>query len=84
VQERIEVDDDGLIQPVESMAFVLSEPRVGGDWVEQAGGQQRIHALGELQEDETNRMALGEQAIASSVRDAVDEALGPKLRQIVP
>jgi hypothetical protein len=31
VQERVEVGDDALIQPVESMAFLLSEMGIGGD-----------------------------------------------------
>jgi hypothetical protein len=31
VQERVEVGDDSLIQPVESMAFLLREAGIGGD-----------------------------------------------------
>ena len=77
-QERVEVGDDSLIQPVESMAFLLRETSIGGDWREQAGGERCVYAFEELQEDEADRVAVGEQAITSRVWDAFDEALRAK------
>ncbi len=42
------------------MAFLRGEPCVCGDRVEQAGGQWGVTPLEELQEDEADRLALGE------------------------
>jgi hypothetical protein len=75
VEEGVEVGDDALIQPVESMAFLFGETGIGGDWREEAGGERGVDAFEELQEDEADRIALGKEAIASRVRDAFDEAL---------
>ena len=47
------------------MAFLLSETGIGGDRREEAGGEWCVDAFEELQEDEADRIALGEQAIAS-------------------
>jgi hypothetical protein len=60
VQERVEVGDDALIQPVESMAFLLSETSIGGDRREEAGGERGVNAFEELQEDEADYIALRE------------------------
>ena len=79
MQERVEVGDDPLIQPVESMAFLLSEPGIGGDGREQAGGERSVYAFEELQEDEADRITLWKEAIASRVGNAFDEALRPEL-----
>jgi hypothetical protein len=37
-----------LIQSIESVAFVLSEARIGGDGREQAGAKRGVYAFEEL------------------------------------
>ena len=83
VQEFVEVVDKALVESIELVAFVLSESGVGSDGAEQASRERRIDALEELQEDDADRVALGEQAIASGVRHLLNEALGPELREVV-
>lgn len=60
VQECVEVVDKALVESIELVAFVLRESGVGSDGAEQARRQWGVHALEELQEDQTDPIALRE------------------------
>ena len=52
---------------------------VGLDGREEASGQRGVDAFEELQEDEADRVAVGEEPVAARVRQLFDQALGAKL-----
>ncbi len=56
---------------------------VGRDRTEKTGGERRINALEELQEEKADGVALGQQLIAARVRKLDDKAFGTKLGQVV-
>jgi hypothetical protein len=78
------VRDDSVIEPIEAVALLLREAGIGGDGGEQAGGQRSVDAFEELQEDEADRVALRQQAVAAAVWQTLDQAFGAELRQVVP
>ena len=56
LQERIEVDDDALIETVESMALFFREAAISGDGFQETRCQRRVDALEQFQEDEADRV----------------------------
>jgi hypothetical protein len=78
-QQEIEVVDDALIEPIERVALVRREPSVSRNGREQAGGERRVHALEELQEDEADAIAVWLEPVPPGVRDTGDESFGAQL-----
>jgi len=76
VNERVEVVDDALIEPVEWRSTLAAEFGVGRYWGKKAGSQRSVDAFEELQKDEADRVAVGEEPIAARVRQLFDETLG--------
>lgn len=57
------------------------EPRVGLDGREKAGGQRRVDTLEDFQEDEADPVAVGEEPVATGVRQLLDQALGAEFER---
>ena len=83
MNKRVEVIDDALIQAVELRSALAGEVGVGSDRREKAGCQRSVDAFEKLQEDETDRIAVGEELVAARVRQFLDETLGAQFRKIV-
>src|SRR5271166_2433472 len=83
VNERIEVIDDALIKAVELGSALVGELGVGSNRREKTGGQRGVDTLEKLEEDETDRIAVGEEPVAARVRQLFDETLGAQFREIV-
>src|SRR5208337_579635 len=79
VNERVEVVDDALIEPVEERSALAAQLGVGRDWGKKAGSQRSVDAFKELQKDEADRVAVGEDPIAARVWQLLDEALGAQI-----
>ena len=82
-EERIEVSDDPLIQPIEAMEFLFGQTRVRADGIEQTSSERRVDAFEEFQEEDAEAISLGHESVAPRVRDLFDEAFRAKRRQIV-
>ena len=83
LHEFVEIVDDALIQTVELRPVLAVERSVALDRREQAGSQRRVDALEELQEDEADRIALGQEPVAAGVRQLFDETFGAQFEPIV-
>ena len=78
VNEFVEIVDNALIEPVELRSALAFELGVRLDGREQAGSQRSIDALEELQEDEADRITVGEEPVATGMRQLLDQAFGTK------
>ena len=65
VDEGVEVIDDALVEAIELRSALAGKRGVGPHRRQQAGGQGSVDALEELQEDEADRIALGEEPVAA-------------------
>jgi hypothetical protein len=84
LNERIKTVDHPVIEPVELRSFFTVEPGIAAHGAEKACGQRRVNALEELQENEANRISLGQELVAAGVCDFGYEALGAQLGEVVP
>jgi hypothetical protein len=82
VDERVEVIPDALIEAVELRSALAGELGVGSDRREKTGGQRGVDALEKLEEDETDRIADGEEPVAARVRQLFKSASPSKLRWV--
>jgi hypothetical protein len=57
--ERVEVGGDALIQAVETVTLFFSECGVGRDRPKQTGGQGRVDALEEFEEEDAQAITVG-------------------------
>ena len=78
MNELVEIVDDALVEAVELRSVLAVEAGVGLDGREEAGSQRGVDAFEELKEDETDRVAVGEEPVAARVRQLFDKALGAK------
>jgi len=74
--KRVEVIDDTLIEAVELRSFLLVDAGIRADGAEEAGGQWRVDAFEQLQEDETDRVTLWEELVAAGVGKLGDQPFG--------
>ena len=72
VPNDVEVGDDSLMEPIESVSPFFRERGVGGP--QQPGGEKGIDPLEQLEEQDTDPVALREQAVATQVLDVLDQA----------
>ena len=77
--EGVEVIEDALIEAIELRSLLLIDPGIGADRAEKAGGERRIDAFEQLQEDQTDRVSVGEELIAARVGELGDEPFGAEL-----
>ena len=82
-QEMVEVVGEALVEAVELRTLWRREGGVAGIGIEKAGGQRRVDAVEELQEDQADRIALGRQAVAAGAGQLLDKALGAELGEVV-
>ena len=75
LNEPVEIVDDALVEAVELLSVLVLEAGVGRDGREEAGGQRGVDAFEELQEDEADRVVVGEEPVAARVRQLFDKAL---------
>jgi hypothetical protein len=83
VNERVEVVDDPLVGAIELRSGLAGKRCVGPHRRDEAGGQRSVDALEELQEDEADRIALGQEPVARGVRQLFDETSGAQFGEIV-
>jgi hypothetical protein len=81
--EAVEIVDNSLIEAIELGSLLGLESGVGGNRTEQAGGERRIDALEELQEDEANRVSVWRESRSRDQRDIKGEALGSRASDIM-
>ncbi len=67
-----------MIESVELRSVLAVQLVVGAYGREKAGGQRGVDAFEELQKDEADRVAVGEEPIAARVRQLFDETLGAR------
>src|SRR5437667_11107507 len=79
----MDVVDDALRQPIELGALGRGKGGGAGDRSEESRGEGGVDALEEFQEDEADGVACLREAIASSVRELLDQGLGAELREVV-
>ena len=79
----MDVVDDALIQPIELGPLGRRKGGGAGDRSEESRGEGGVDALEEFQEDEADGVACLREAIASSVRELLDQGLGAELREVV-
>ena len=77
--EGVEIIDDALIEAIELGSLLLIDPGIAADRAEKAGGERRIDAFEQLQEDQTDRVSVGEELIAARVGELGDEPCGAEL-----
>jgi hypothetical protein len=82
-KQTIEIVDDPLVQPIELMPVDVLEARIAVDRLEEPRGQRRVDAFDELEEDDTEAIAVREQAISPRPRHFLHEALGTQCREVV-
>ena len=82
-EQTIEIVDDPLVQPIELMPFHVLEARIAVDRLEEPRGQRRVDAFEELEEDDTEAIAVREQAVSPRPRHFLHEALGAQFREVV-
>jgi hypothetical protein len=83
LDQGVEIVDDALIEAIELRSPLGFEPGVCFDWTEKACRERGVDALEELEEDETNRVAVREEPITARVRELGNEAFGAEFREIV-
>jgi len=81
--ERIEIIDDALIEAIELRPLLLVDPSICSKGAENAGGQWRIDAFEQLQEDKADRVSLRKQSITTGVGKLGDEPFGPEFCKVV-
>ena len=77
--EGVEIIDDALIEAVELRSLLLIDLAICADGAEKAGGERRIDAFEQLQEDQADRIAVRQELIAAGVGELGDEPFGPEL-----
>ena len=65
--ELVEIVDGALVEAVELRSVLAVEPGVGLDGREEPGSRLGVDAFEELQEDETDRVAVEEEPVAARV-----------------
>ena len=83
MQEFVEAGNDASIQAVELRAAEFVHLGIRAEWPEQTGGERRIDAFEELEEEQTYRVSLREQSIATGARDLFNQTLGSEFGEIV-
>jgi hypothetical protein len=73
--QGVQVGGDALIESVELVTLLLSESRVRDHGTEQSRRERGVDALEELQKQDADAVALGQESMATGVRDFLDEAL---------
>ena len=81
MEERIEIIADALVEAVQGTAFLFRQYMIAAEWREQTCGERRVDFFEQLQEDNTDRVALGDQPIAPGARHPFDEPLARSLER---
>ncbi len=63
--------------------LLVSQGAVTAKWRQQAGGEGCVDFFEELEEDETNGVALTDQSISTGVRDFFQESFGAQFGQVI-
>ncbi len=74
---------NGQIEFVQLRDLVPGELGVAGERFQHASRQGCVDFLEELQVNDTETVALGQQAIALRVRDFLDQPLGPQFGELI-
>ena len=65
LEQSIEVGCDALVETIEPMALLLGKAAVGRNRSQETSRERRVHALEELQKQETDRIAVWQESIAA-------------------
>src|SRR6266436_4787880 len=72
-----------LVKAVERRALAVGEGLVSGDRVEESSGQRSVDAVEEFQEDQADRISLGQQTVAAGAGQLFDKAFRAELGEVV-
>ncbi len=75
----VKVIDDAVIEAVELRPLCVRGSGVGTDGAEEASGQRGVDAFEQLEENQAERVSMGEKLIAAGIWKLSDETFGPKL-----
>jgi hypothetical protein len=64
MQQAVEIVDDTLIEPIELMPFCVLEASIAVDRLKEPRGQRRVDAFEQLEEDDAEPVAFGEQTVS--------------------
>ena len=56
---------------------------IGADGAEKASGQRRINTFEQLEEEQAERVSVGEKLISAGIWKLGDKTFGPKLREVI-
>src|SRR5215469_5038927 len=83
VDEVVEGLHDSDISPIEGSDLFFGDGLVRSKGLQNAGSQRRIDFFIELQEHQTDLIAVGKQAVASGMRDFFHQSFGAQLPKVI-
>ena len=72
-----------MIEAVELRPLCVRGSGVGTDGAEEASGQRGVDAFEQLEENQAERVSMGEKLIAAGIWKLSDETFGPKLGEVI-
>jgi hypothetical protein len=72
LDEFVESVSDGGISPIESIHFIGGNALVCGKWLQNAGSQGSVEFFVELEKNQAELIAVGEQTVAAGVGDLLN------------
>ena len=71
-----------MVEAVELGSLVIMDSCIGADGAEKASGQRRINTFEQLEEEQAERVSVGEKLISAGIWKLGDKTFGPKLREV--
>ena len=72
-----------MVEAVELRSLVIMDLCIGVDGAKESSGQRRINTFEQLEEDQTERVAVGEELISAGIWKLGDKTFGPKLGEVI-
>src|SRR6516165_5455130 len=72
-----------MVEAVELRSLVIMDLCIGVDGAKESSGQRRINTFEQLEEDQTERVAVGEELISAGIWKLGDKTFGPKLSGVI-
>jgi len=72
-----------MVEAVELGSLVIMDSCIGADGAEKASGQRRINTFEQLEEEQAERVSVGEKLISAGIWKLGDKTFGPKLREVI-
>ena len=72
-----------MVEAVELRSLVMMDLCIGADGAEKASGQRGVNTFEQLEEDQAERVSVGEKLISAGIWNLGDKSFGPKLGEVI-